>query len=103
MTELSIGLTSEEIGQADANLANFEQFMRAYLEDPDSFDVVPSGSTLIFLPAEDHDVLGLRAANLRIGAQAEAEGKNVVYLAVGSWMPIDRGTQLSESSVRESA
>jgi hypothetical protein len=79
-----VGLNLDEMRQTDGNLELLELFVRQYLDDPERFDHIPSGATLVLLPPEELGDSELRRANVQMAERLTAAGRDVVILTVGA-------------------
>jgi Family of unknown function (DUF5647) len=80
----STRLSPAQIARTNANLRLVARFIEEYLDDPERFDGIPNGASIVLLSPDDEGDPQLKQANLRMAQRFAAEGRNVVLWAVGT-------------------
>lgn len=81
MNERDAVLSEAERAQTDANLELAVRFIQEYLDDPDYFGEIPTGSAVVLLPPDDPD---LAAANQLMAECLTGEGRTVRLVTVAA-------------------
>jgi Family of unknown function (DUF5647) len=82
---------------ADRNLALLHRLMRLQVADPERFDLIPEGATVVILPQDDPD---FTQHNLQLALGPLLEGREVVILPEESLDGPDLWVVLSRTESR---
>ena len=75
---------NKEKQMIDRNIELSAEFSRYLFEHPEVEEKIPTGAEIILLPEFDKD---LKAFNLKLGKDIEAEDGKVVYVSIKSILP----------------
>jgi hypothetical protein len=75
---------SNEKKMIERNIELSAEFSRYLFEHPEIEEKIPAGAEIILLPEFDKE---LRAFNMKLGKEIEAEGGKVAYVSIKSMLP----------------